>query len=278
MKRMKTIIGLAAITVLALCAMPAFADPFTFNLTAGGDFGAAGNKGLSISAGPKDGITLTLTALTMVPDGVDNIYPSTSDTAVAGGPSSTTKGFYGTVYIDSLGAGVNGWKEDKGNFISPLTIQGSAGISGSGRHEDEALILTFSGAVSLAGAKIYFNDYEITGKDGKDDDSALIYIGSGVAEGATPRLYTSTIEDNLVLVSGSLYYLALDDSDLIWVGGPAPSSFTQIIVRNDGGTGDEGKEFFVSSIQGSPVPEPTTLLLVGFGLVGLVAIKKRFER
>jgi len=270
MRKLKILMLFLGLMILVAAPVKVMATPITFNLTAGGDFGA-GNKGWD-EAATKDSLTLTLSALTMIPDGIDNIYPTTSDTAGAGGSTSTTKGFYGTVYIDYFGAGVQGWEidKDKNIFKSPLTIDGSYGISGKGAHEDEALILTFSGPVDTKSVKIYLNEYK------KEKDSALIYIGSPVSEGSTPNLWEIDIENKLQKAGTSDDYWFLDLSSF----SSLPSTLTQIVVRADGGYNPLDEEhFFVSSVQATPVPEPATMLLLGAGLIGLAGFaRKKFRK
>jgi hypothetical protein len=141
---------------------PALAIPF--DLGAGGDFGATGNKGTSISA-TKNGLTLTLSALTAID------------------PSNTvaiSNGVTGTVFIDPLGGGVQ-----RGNAT------GSTGISGiDGPKGDEAVIFTFSQPFSTSQTVLIFNNYEI----GSDD--VVIYLGPISA----PTLSTSLIEQNLACI------------------------------------------------------------------------------
>jgi len=280
MRKLKILMLFLGLMILVAAPVKVMATPITFNLTAGGDFGA-GNKGWD-EAATKDSLTLTLSALTMIPDGIDNIYPTTSDTAGAGGSTSTTKGFYGTVYIDYFGAGVQGWEidKDKNIFKSPLTIDGSYGISGKGAHEDEALILTFSGSVLTSSVRIYLNDYEPykVDKEGniKNEDAALIYVGSPVPLTTDPSLSEADIEAKLVNVSDKLWYLDLGLFPTL------PTTLTQIVVRANGESGVwdyEKGHFYVSSVQATPVPEPATMLLLGAGLIGLAGFaRKKFRK
>src|SRR3990172_8770714 len=192
-----------AVTAVVFSLSPEPAQAIPFDMTPGGDFGPAGNKGTSISA-TNDGITLTLTALTLIPDGVP---------AISGGMA-------GTVFIS------NG-KAPFGAGVQTAAPSGSKGISGGGAHQDEALILTFSGMGSIGtdSVVLLLDDYAIR------QDGAFIYVGSPVFPPGSsgPSLDVSTIESNLSCVR-KLCTLDFADPDLSWTGGKPPA-LTQIVVR-----------------------------------------------
>jgi len=237
---------------LVAAPVKVMATPITFDLTPGGDFGNAGNKGLYVAA-TKDSLTLTLSALTRIPDGQGYL----------------SGGIAGTVYIADN-------KNDLGAGVQNGLLSGSFGISGTGNDEDEALILTLSGSVLTSSVRIYLNDYEPykVDKEGniKNEDAALIYVGSPVPLTTDPSLSEADIEAKLVNVSDKLWYLDLGLFPTL------PTTLTQIVVRANGESGVwdyEKGHFYVSSVQATPVPEPATMLLLGAGLIGLAGFARK---
>ena len=273
------------VVLLVVMASPAIAGTtVVFDLRPGEDFGAAGNKYGSTSSYDEpaelangisatvSGLTLTLTAVTMIPE-TSNNWPSTINEPIPGGTVDTSSAYWGTVVIwkkeeqddpnKDYGAGVQGWKLTDGDtkFADPLKIDGSKEIEGGGKHADQALVMTFSQAISTETSVIVYFDKL------KADDEPYIYLGSPLS---TYSLDPSVIWNNVTKIDGEAYWLdlsLLDDTD--W-NGTKPASFTQIAFRNN----DHG--IYISKIEVS-VPEPGLLTLLmtylGSGLLALAGIR-----
>ena len=112
---------LPAALLAALClGAPGAGHALSFDLTADGDFGPKGTSQASLAA-TKDGVTLTLTSLSMTPE--DEV--------------ALTNGIPSVLFVNAAGMGVR-----------PEAGVGSKAISGGGAHADEVLIFSFSQPVT----------------------------------------------------------------------------------------------------------------------------------
>ncbi len=224
--------GVVILGVLLLISSPDTATATTFDLTAGGDFGPAGNKGSSVSA-TKNGLTLTLEALT----GLENAGTNLEDFRPKDPNKNETPGT-GTVYIDDNGAGV---QDDR----TPGPPGGSKGISGGGPLGDEAIKLTFSLPVLTSSITLTFAEYELS------KENPVIYLDTT----ASPTFGELDIEGVLQNIGDKLFFL---DFSLIPNIDAFPSVSMVYVGEIDG-------HFVLSEvhpdpISTNPVPEPGTLV------------------
>jgi hypothetical protein len=225
------------------------ARALSFDLTGGGDFGPTGTNEPSISATQAE-LTLELLALTMISNGD---LPLTSGTP-------------GTVFINAAGAGVKTALLEEGR--KRRSSQGSSGISGTGEHQDEALILSFGDPVDAEAVVLTLTRFHPNGRrpsrsgQGGNGDAALLYVDSS----SEPIVSSEILVENLVPVPGvkGSYTLALADLDL-------DGSISEIAVRATNG------HFLVSQVDVSlvPIPEPATALLLASGLAALAGMRRR---
>jgi hypothetical protein len=228
-------IALFAILVIAISPRPSVA--LTFDLSDPGDF-PAGTHSVPGPAGvTKDGLTLTLTGVTRVLNASVNLTTFRTDRSPVGP---------GSVFIGALGAGV---RLPNGST--------SEGISGLGSAGDEALIMTFSSAVSVFETKLLLNEYDPL------FDEIYVYIDSRAA----PKLTSALIEPNLSCVAFACTLDLSHPNFAAALAGVGP--FTELAVAASDG------HFLVDSVMVIPEPEIYAMMMAGLGLMGFVARRRR---
>ena len=225
-----------------------------------------GNQGTSYSPGAGN---LTITARADIDFGVKGVFELDSDGKVDA-PGDT-----GTVVFSAEGAGV----QDIGGG-------GSTGISGKGGNKNEELIFTFGTAVTLGSIELGLNkiDFCVASPCGdeteanKYGDQPVIFLG--LTDGSFLTVFEDDIFDSFMtsgtdigkVLFGAAAFLG---SNTGLTGTTLISSF---IIRNTGydtkanpsGTSFTKGEFYVNSVTSEiSVPEPTTLVLMSLGLIGL---------
>jgi hypothetical protein len=230
-------LGVAFFAIFLIGVSPRLSLALTFDLSDPGDFPAGTHMPPNPAPVIKDGLTLTLTSLTRVQDASINLTTFRTDKSPVGP---------GSVFIGPLGAGVR--------LISGGT---SEGISGLGSAGDEALIMTFSSALSVFETKLLLNSYSVL------EDDIYVYIDSLTA----PKLTNALIEPNLSCV---LEACTLDLSLPAFAAALAGvGPYTKLMVAASDG------HFFVDSVMVIPEPEIYAMMMAGLGLMGFIARRRK---
>lgn len=242
MKKVRFLIGTAMVLCLLVGAAPAMA--ITIDWSTGG----SGNVGTSLTSG-----ILTVTAKTGL---------TTEDPLFAGTAGTV---YYGP-HIDLAG------KNDYNGLGVQTTGEkgGSTGISGNGGDADEALVFSFDNPPGVVASSVQLT---LAGLDG-----IVVKNNGDYKSGDTVSLYLEFIP---IESNSDSYFAAIDFGvsdtfllDFSTLAGITDQTFGSFAVAATTG------HFIVSSIsfdEVQGVPEPTTLLLLGLGMVGLAASRRRFK-
>jgi PEP-CTERM motif-containing protein len=206
-----------------------------------------GNKGESFRPVDENGIlaSFEMTAMSLLNPGpleYDKLNPA---------PWPKNDVGPGTVYIAEEGAGVQTNKPD-----------GSKGISGSKKHENEELIFTFDNPVLLADVTLEIADIELKDGSFKDDDP-ILFIHDGLLD-TWHTLTEEFIAAHFVQESGKKGTVNFGD-----LSGYLPncSTIDMFKIRE---TNSCSGHIFVSGVA---VPEPATMTMLVLG--SLAFLRKR---
>ncbi len=185
--------------------------------------------------------------------------------------------FSSTTYLHASVDATNASKEDVDYFSFTVSQAGISGFfdidNGSKQHQPVDTIM------GLFDSNYYIRAY--------NDDSAPdpdLDPGSKSEYDSFIGVYTFPVSGTyyLAVTSWRDYVINCNSCDLfrpdgVW-GGSSLTDYGPLDMNAVGGTDNNGKYILHVSLS-SPVPEPATMLLVGFGLVGLAGIgRKKFYK
>ncbi len=197
------------------------------------------------------------------------------------GQAGTPDGKPGVVFFENdSGVGVKDTKLDKKS--GALDFDGSAGISGDGGDQDEALQFVFSNYATTSSVAITLNDYKYKKADKKNaagytEDELMLLIEDSEGDQAT---FTSAQVEATFPAGPVDFQMPVIDLSALTIPGNI-GNIARIVV-----TGYEG-HFYVAGLNydlvgGGPgpgeVPAPLPLALLGAGLAGLGFAKRRPKR
>jgi hypothetical protein len=201
-----------------------------------------GNKGASFR--PSDGSGGLANFVMTGRSSIDPTQPFVADAA----------GLGGTVFIDKKGAGVQ-----------TAEGSGSKGISGSGEHENEELIFTYDAPVYLNSLAMSLNDINFgRGACNKDDPVIFLSVGGSgdfgvmIQEAEILAAFTSTGKKTGVV----------DFSRFTSISGDTSIDAFKFRETND-------HVYVTGASTGAPVPEPSTMAVLGLGGV-LIFVRRKF--